>query len=311
MNRGLGAVTAALLLVAGLGAAETTSGASASAAPVKRHGTSAPKAAIRVVIGQTAAATYGSCSPLNLTILAGQSGGAPTYDVPGAGVLTSVSTHGNANGGSFRAVVYSTPGPNRTLVAKSSVLTIAPNVLNTWPVRLPVPDAATLGYNTATVGASCALIGTSPNDWLAMDVEDPETSSTFYDYAIVDKQRPNVSAVWESDGDGDGYGDVSQDACPQSALSHDACPAPDTVLSKKPARHTTKRRTKVRFSSTVPGSTFLCRLDHRSAKPCSAPYKVTVGPGRHKIVVIAVSPAGIRDPSPASVTFRVRPRQPG
>ena len=149
-------VVAAATLVTALVATSTTNVASASATPAHSHGLPTPKAATQVVIGQTAAASYGSCSPAFLTALAGVSAGAPTYDVPAAGVLTSVSTHGNVNGGSFRAVVYTTPGPNRTLVAKSSVLTITPNVLNTYPVRLPVPAAATLGYHTASAGSGCS-----------------------------------------------------------------------------------------------------------------------------------------------------------
>jgi hypothetical protein len=301
-----GAAVAALVLVAALAATSTTNGASASAAPTKPHGTAAPKAALRVVIGQTAAASYGQCSPANLTALAGTSAGAPTYDVPGAGVLTSVSTRGNVNGGSFRAVVYSTPGPNRTLVAKSEVLTIAPNVVNTYPVRLPVTAAATLGYNTATAGSGCSLLGMSPDDVMVMDIVNPAEFSTFYDYAVVDKTRPNISAVWESDDDGDGYGDVSQDACPRSALAHEPCPAPETVLAKKPKRHTTQREVRFAFTTSIAGATFQCKLDGQKRwKACESPFKTRLSFGKHGFRVRAVSPAGITDATPAKVKFRI------
>ena len=300
MSPRAGAAAGAMVLVAGLAlSATTTNGASASAAPSTPHGTQAPKGAVRVVVGQTTATSYGQCSPTNLTALVSISAGTPSYDIPGAGVLTSVSTRGNVIGGSFRAVVYSKPGPDRDLVALSPVLTIAPNVLNTFPVRLPVPANSTLGYNTASDGSGCSLLGMSPDDWMVMNIVDPGVFSTFYDYAIVDKARPNVSAVWESDDDGDGYGDVSQDACPQSALSHVRLPRAGDDDIKQPRKSSTRRRSSSKFAASIPGrrrSSAAGRQRPRDRAP--RPTSARLGLGRHTLLVSAVSPAGITDPTP-------------
>jgi hypothetical protein len=51
----------------------------------------------------------------------------------------------------------------------------------------------------------------------------------------------DIRAVVEPDVDRDGYGDLSQDSCPDSILSVIACPVPDTSIGKvkvkKPRPH--------------------------------------------------------------------------
>jgi cadherin-like protein/Big-like domain-containing protein len=80
-------------------------------------------------------------------------------------------------------------------------------------------------------------------------------------------------------------------------------PAPDTRLVTKsvisPAR-------KVRFHvrSTVPGSTFQCRLDRqRRFKRCRPHIRLVVSPGKHVLAVRAVGPAGVPDPTPLRVRW--------
>ena len=116
----------------------------------------------------------------------------------------------------------------------------------------------------------------------------------------------NLSAVLEPDVDGDGYGDVSQDLCPQSKLSQAACPAPDTTVTKAPKKKSTKRKATVKFSATVAGSTFTCAVDGKAAKPCTSPFKKKYKYGKHTVVITATSPAGIVDPTPVTVKFKVK-----
>ena len=106
--------------------------------------------------------------------------------------------------------------------------------------------------------------------------------------------------------DGDLYGDVSQDACPQSALTQVACPAPETTVTKAPAKRLLKREAKIKFAS-VAGATFNCAVDGNHAKPCASPFKKRLRYGKHSVVVTAVSSVGIADPTPAVVKFKIKP----
>ena len=86
-----------------------------------------------------------------------------------------------------------------------------------------------------------------------------------------------------------------------------ACP--DTTVTKKPKRTSTRNRAKVtiKFIASLAGSTFECRLDgHRKWKPCTSPYKRRLGVGKHTLQIRAVSPAGVADPKPARAKFTIR-----
>jgi hypothetical protein len=119
----------------------------------------------------------------------------------------------------------------------------------------------------------------------------------------------NISAVVEPDVDGDGYGAVSQDGCPQLAAVHEPCPAPAVTVGKAPPRRTSKHRLMFRFASTVAGSAFGCSTDGRTFKPCSPPFKGRFPLGTHTIRVQATSPVGVAG-TPVTVQFKVvRPKR--
>jgi hypothetical protein len=134
---------------------------------------------------------------------------------------------------------------------------------------------------------------------------DTGTTNEFVTVGSATGERLNLSAVVEPDADHDGFGDVSQDACPQSAATQTACPAPDTKVKKKPKKASTQPKPKITFSSTIAGSTFTCTVDKKAAKPCTSPFKKTFKPGKHKVVITAVSPFGVLDPTPVTVKFTV------
>jgi hypothetical protein len=50
-------------------------------------------------------------------------------------------------------------------------------------------------------------------------------------------------------------------------------------------------------------------VDKKPAVPCTSPFKKKYKYGKHKVVVTAVSPAGIVDSTPVTVKFKVK--QPG
>jgi hypothetical protein len=116
----------------------------------------------------------------------------------------------------------------------------------------------------------------------------------------------DISAVVEPDVDHDGFGDVSQDACPESALAQAACPAPQTTIAKRPKVNPRTRQVTVAFTSSAPRSTFLVSVVGKRAKEYLSPFRARLKPGKHKITVQAVSPLGIADPTPAKVTVKVK-----
>jgi len=78
-------------------------------------------------------------------------------------------------------------------------------------------------------------------------------------------------------------------------------PPPVVVPETKVVSRTLKHRiglAKFRFTSTVAGSSFQCKLDNGPFKPCKSPktYK-RLKPGRHTFKVKAISPTGVADPS--------------
>jgi hypothetical protein len=83
---------------------------------------------------------------------------------------------------------------------------------------------------------------------------------------------------------------------------------PDTTIASGPAAggRLSVAKTKFSFRSSIPGSTFECRLDGGGWKPCVSPRTLTgLRDGAHTFAVRATSPALLIDETPASRTFRV------
>jgi hypothetical protein len=108
--------------------------------------------------------------------------------------------------------------------------------------------------------------------------------------------------------------DEFTEAPPPDPVGPGALPNPDTFAPEtritgapKPKMQTRKRRAKVRIAfASEPAATFSCRLDGRSAVPCSSPFKAKVKKGRHTFAVGAVDASGNADPTPASVRWKVK-----
>jgi hypothetical protein len=78
---------------------------------------------------------------------------------------------------------------------------------------------------------------------------------------------------------------------------------PETLIGSKKIKGTTAKFT---FSSSEPGSTFQCKLDKHSFKPCSSPKKYKhLSAGKHKFKVRAVDAAGNVDASAAKKKFKI------
>jgi hypothetical protein len=262
-----------------------------------------------VILGQTSGVAPIGCattySGVQTTVA-----GPPSYVTPFAGVITSFSHRSDADPGQIRALVYVPTSPNTyQVLAKSAVETIAADVLNTFQTRLAVPAGALLGSQMFSGSMVCGFTTGVAGDAFKYGSFDPDTASVFTPVASF-SGRWNVSAVLENDEDGDGFGDVSQDLCPQSKLTHAACPVPDTTVTKAPKKKSTKRRAKIVFSSTVAGSTFTCAVDKKAATPCTSPFKKKYKVGKHTVVITAISPVGFVDATPVTVKFKItKPRR--
>ncbi len=81
--------------------------------------------------------------------------------------------------------------------------------------------------------------------------------------------------------------------------------APDTRLTGKPKPKSKDRTPTFKFTSTVTPASFECQLDSKPFKACRSPFTAPVKPGRHGFKVRAVGPTGLKDPSPASFSFKV------
>ena len=222
-------------------------------------------------------------------------------------MVTSFSYLADGGAGEVRALLFTRITPTTfQLVGKSALRTVTTNQLNTFPTRIPVPTGALLGSQLTSSDMRCAVTASSSFDEFRSGVFDPDSSSTMTTTGSF-AARWNISAVVEADADGDGYGDTTQDLCPSSPTTQTACggSAPDTIITKTPKRKSTKRKAKLTFSSTVAGSTFTCSVDKKPTKPCKSPFKKRFNYGKHKVVVTAISPLGIADPTPVTVRFRV------
>ena len=82
--------------------------------------------------------------------------------------------------------------------------------------------------------------------------------------------------------------------------------APETTVAKKPKLKGNPTAT-FKFTSSISGSSFECKLDKKKFAKCRSPktYK-KLKPGKHVFKVRAVSPAGVADPTPAQKKFKVK-----
>jgi hypothetical protein len=284
-------------------------GAHADRSPDARPPATAPSArAGGITLGQVATASPSNCTPGPSTTAQYLGGGTPGYVIPSAGVITSYSVRASAAPGLARLVVLgpSATAGHRTVVALSAQNAVLINTVNTFATRVPVAAGLSIGLNNSADAMLCWGAGVA-GDSVAVATFDPAASADFGSgvNTVVGK-RVNISAVLEPDADGDQYGDLSQDLCPQSKLTQAACPAPDTTVTKAPKKRSASRKARIRFSSTIPGSTFTCAVDGKAARPCSSPYKKKFKVGKHTVVITATSAVGIVDPTAATVKFKVR-----
>jgi hypothetical protein len=300
-------LTAACIVSAGLfiatPGAHAAEGSAGDRAP-------APASAARaggVTLGQVATTSPSNCAPGPTTMAQYLEGGAPTYVTPSAGVITSYSVRTSATAGLVRLVVFgpSATAGHRTVVALSAQNPVVINTVNTFATRVPVAAGLSIGLNNSVSNMICWGAGVA-GDQVSASIVDPAATTDYTGGNFQAGKRVNISAVLEPDVDGDLYGDLTQDLCPQSRLTQAACPAPNTEVTKQPKKRSASRKARIRFRSTIAGSTFTCAVDGKTARPCTSPYKKKFKVGKHLVVITATSAVGIVEPTPATVKFKVK-----
>jgi hypothetical protein len=110
---------------------------------------------------------------------------------------------------------------------------------------------------------------------------------------------------------GEFFGGGFQDMVFETYVDTSLAPPPDagppvTTITARPKEKTRKRTAIFKFTSSDPGSTFVCSLDGASEEACASPVKHRVGRGRHEFQVQAIDPTGRADPTPAQHDWRVK-----
>lgn len=93
---------------------------------------------------------------------------------------------------------------------------------NSFPARIPVQAGDRVGNTVGAFGPIACQTATSGTVG-ATGATGVGAAPAEYGEGEEELRIP-IFAVIEADVDGDGYGDETQDGCPQSALYHEACP---------------------------------------------------------------------------------------
>ena len=189
---------------------------------------SAGSAQASVTLGQAYWNSF-ACGGAGYTLVQDAVASDPTYTVPaGGGVLTSWSSSANGDATTtLRLKVYRrTADPSVfTPTGESAVSPVlAAGNLNTFPTRVPVQADELLGLSVLTgISPACAFNSASVGNRVRQGNGDPMVNSGETLGSPGTNLRVNVSAVLERDADYDGYGDETQDGCPQQTNTQAAC----------------------------------------------------------------------------------------
>jgi hypothetical protein len=118
--------------------------------------------------------------------------------------------------------VLRSAGPSQyTVVGKADSGAVLVNTVNLYKTRIPVQQGDLLGLG----GSTTVYCETGDTRDVTVDFRGvPGLGATFQTGEPFEGFQSPVQAKIEPDVDGDGYGDETQDGCPQSAAYHEACP---------------------------------------------------------------------------------------
>ena len=157
-----------------------------------------------------------------------------TYAVPaGYGVITAWQHRTGSAGGTLTLKVYRPTGiAGRFLTVGSNAQTVTAQATHTFAVRIPVRPGDRLGLSAPTDGVHLAYQTHDPRDQFAFfppDSNPAPGTTVMQDGPPAPEFRLDVVARIETDADRDGFGDDTQDRCPQSSARYYACLNPGTL----------------------------------------------------------------------------------
>ena len=187
-------------------------------------------AAAATEFGSQCAATDGEPGYTFISVAHGAGDPLPAA-APVSGVITRWTSNSGLElppeaGGVFaqRLLLFRATGAlnEYTLIAQSDPGALSGPV-NTFPTRIPVQAGDFLGISGNLITVACST--SDPADLLAAfpSVVPPAIGSANIALPADEFEIPIAAAI-EPDGDGDGYGDETQDGCPQSAAYQTPCP---------------------------------------------------------------------------------------
>lgn len=147
-----------------------------------------------------------------------------SYTVPASGILTSWGVNASTWGSTsmLAATLGGPAGAQWTVIRTTPFQLTTANAVNEFPARMPVSAGQILGISA--YNSNALMCGTSdPADTITNAGTFTPAGGSFSP-STVNTFRVGVWAVVEPDVDGDGFGDDSQDKCPQSAAFQNACP---------------------------------------------------------------------------------------
>lgn len=197
-------------------------GVAALAGPLMLLGVGAPAQAADSRFGNECLA---SAAPADITFVISASDPANALPglAPSSGVVTSVRFNVPAEAPTFSTLVKimrPAGGTDFTTVREGGPVDVTAGT-GSYDVRLPVSAGDAIGLYGAAGTLACA--GGGAGDVLGQFSGNTTVGSTETFATGAGSSLPVVATV-EPDADDDGFGDTTQDLCPQSASTQDACP---------------------------------------------------------------------------------------
>ncbi len=273
-----------------------------------------PSASGAVTFGEAIDPTDSNCLGGATYIQAVSPGG--QYSAPSAGIITSWSYLGAAGPTpQMRLKVVRRQGTtnNFTIVGESELRTPLVGQLNTYATRITVQAGDAIGFYLATTDTQCADNNPGPGYLFRVGTGDPGPGSTI---ALLPDglSQLDIAATLETDCDGDGFGDETQDP----SVSGGNCPVPpdtdppETTITKGAPNKLDKSKVKFKFESNDPTAVFECKLKGKGLKravkrfsDCDSPRKYKrLADGKFKFNVRATDLAG-NVGAPAKDKFKV------
>jgi uncharacterized repeat protein (TIGR01451 family) len=184
------------------------------------------------------------------------------YTVPFDGVITSWSFQADASPpvSSTAFIVARACCGTRgfyTTVGAAPASAVTANELNSYPARIQVRAGDVIGLSTGDgdfywhIGDTEDQAAAAPRGIGVGGSASYTTQQFETDYSVQGGSRLDVSAQVEPDADGDGFGDVSQDACPGVPGSLQGCPQADLSVTQSTSATSVPAGGQVTYSLAV------------------------------------------------------------